>query len=287
MRLTNDQVESFEENGFLILENLFSETEIEILMGELPRLFAEESPRRIMERTGAVRTVFAPHFSNEVYDRLSRLPRLLGAAQQLLGSEVYIHQYKVNAKVALEGDQWEWHQDFLYWHKEDGMPTPRVLTAAIFLQEVHEFNGPLLVIPGTHKRPLIDIKADRKYLKEDHTSLRTELDVEPAWMPTLTADLKYKINKVILGRLLQNSRIHAVKGPAGLALFFHGSLFHASAGNLSAADRISLFVTYNSVHNPLRRLEKPRPTFIANPDCTPLSPVDDNALLEMSVQHTR
>ena len=286
MRLTKEQVESYEENGFLVRENLLSETEIEILMGDLPGLFAEESPRRIMERTGAVRTVFAPHFSNEVYDRLSRLPRLVEAAQQLLGSEVYIHQYKINAKVALEGDQWEWHQDFLYWNKEDGMPTPRVVTAAIFLQEVHEFNGPLLVIPGTHRQPVVDLKAEQKYFKEDHTSLRTEMDTAPPWMSTLTADLKYKINKDILGRLLRHSRIHAIKGGAGLVLFFHGNLFHASAGNLSAADRISVFITYNSVRNPLRRPEKPRPTFIANPDCTPISPVDDNALLEMSVQHT-
>lgn len=282
LRLTKEQVDSYEENGFLILENLFSEAEIEILLAELPKLFAEDTPRRILEKSGAVRTVFASHFSNEAYHRVSRLPRLVEAAQQLLGSEVYIHQFKINAKVALAGDQWEWHQDFLYWHKEDGMMTPRVMTALIFLQEANEFNGPLLVIPGSHKEAIIDVRPGQKYLSQGSSPNGQKLHANTPWMSTLTADLKYKINKEILARLLQNSSIRAIKGPAGLALLFHGSLFHASAGNLSPDDRLSLFITYNSVENPLRRVEKPRPAFIANPECSPITPLDDGALLEMN-----
>src|SRR5205085_12600576 len=113
----------------------------------------------IRERNGAVRTVIASQITNAVVRRFSHLLRLVEPANQMLGSNVYIHQFKINAKVALEGDQWEWHQDFLYWHKEDNMPSPRVLTAVLFLNHVTDFNGPILVIPGSHNEGMIDVNA--------------------------------------------------------------------------------------------------------------------------------
>jgi ectoine hydroxylase len=275
MRLTADQIEHYHQNGFLVMRNHFSPTEIEILLDELPHIFAEETPRKILEKSGAVRTVFASHTDNEVYGCLSRLPRLVEPARQLLRSEVYIHQFKINAKVALEGEQWEWHQDFLYWHKEDGMPGARVLTAAIFLQDVNEFNGPMLVTPGSHTEGMIEVVAQEIHPSEDYET------AVPTWMPTLTADLKYKINKEILARVTERHCIYAVKGGAGFVLFFDGNLFHASANNLSPRDRLSVFITYNSVENALCEVNHPRPEFIASRDFRPLTPLTENALLEL------
>src|SRR5215211_3916464 len=140
MRLTKEQLNSYEENGYLLVPDCFSRDEIESIASELPGVFQENTPRKVLERSGAVRSVFAPHVSNETFDRLSRHPHILEPAQQLLDDDVYIHHYKINAKVALEGDQWEWHQDFVYWHREDSMPAPRALTAVLFMQEVNEFN---------------------------------------------------------------------------------------------------------------------------------------------------
>lgn len=269
MWLTAQQIEHYHQHGFLVMRNYFSPIEIEILLDELPNIFAHDTPRRILEKSGAVRTVFASHTDNEVYGALSRLPRLVEPAKQLLDSDVYIHQFKINAKVALEGEQWEWHQDFLYWHKEDGMPGSRVVTAAIFLQEVNEFNGPMLVTPGSHREGMIDVNA------------QVNGSDGPAWMPTLTADLKYKINKDILSRVTQQHDILAIKGGAGFVLFFDGNLFHASANNLSPRDRLSVFVTYNSVENALVDVPDPRPQFIASRDFTPIKPVEDDALMEL------
>lgn len=269
MWLTAQQIEHYHQNGFLVMRNYFSPIEIEILLDELPHIFNHDTPRRILEKSGAVRTVFASHRDNEVYSALSRLPRLVEPAKQLLDSDVYIHQFKINAKVALEGEQWEWHQDFLYWHKEDGMPRSRVVTAAVFLQEVNEFNGPMLVTPGSHRDGMIDVMAQMSG------------NGGPAWMSTLTADLKYKINKEILSRVTQRQEIQAIKGAAGFVLFFDGNLFHASANNLSPRDRLSVFITYNSVENPLVEVPNPRPQFIASRDFTPVEATDDYALMEL------
>lgn len=280
MQLTNEQVEKFEKDGYLVIESLFSPEELEVILGEVPREMAEESPRRIRETSGAVRSVFALHSTNEKFRCLTRLPRLVEPAKQLLQSDVYVHQFKLNAKVALEGEQWEWHQDFLYWFKEDGMPSPRVLTAAIFLQDVNDFNGPMLVIPGSHKE-MIDVEAQEVEALGSVAPRSAEGDGAGSWIHTLTANLKYKINRKILAGLLTKNSIYAAKGRAGFVLFFHGNLFHASSNNLSPYDRMSIFVTYNSSENCLHDMKKPRPTFIADRDYTPIMTVSDDALLRM------
>jgi len=279
MRLTNEQLESYVRDGFLLLTDYFSPAEIEILLTETGLIFAEDTPRRILEKSGAVRTVFASHQTSEVFRCLSRLARLVEPTREILGSEVYIHQFKINAKVALEGDQWEWHQDFLYWHKEDAMPAPQVLTAAVFLQEMNDYNGPILVIPGMHTEGMINIQPVVKHRPDN--GRHGNGDAQPPWHSTLTADLKYKIDKEILARLMSKSRIAAVKGPAGSVLFFHGNLFHASAGNISPWDRVCVFISYNSVENKLGAMENPRPEFIASRDFSPIVPVPDDSLLVM------
>ena len=70
---------------------------------------------------------------------------------QLLDEDVYMHQYKVNAKAAFDGEVWQWHQDFGTWHRDDEMPEPRAMNIAVYLDDVTPANGPLLFIPGSHK----------------------------------------------------------------------------------------------------------------------------------------
>src|SRR5690348_2127416 len=126
--LTHAQRKSYEAEGYLLLPECFSRREVAEMKSELPALFAEESPRRVVEKDGhRVRSVYGSHVTHEVFHRLSRDPRLVQPAQQLLGSEVYVYQFKVNAKAAFGGDLWEWHQDFIFWAKEDGMPAPRAV----------------------------------------------------------------------------------------------------------------------------------------------------------------
>jgi ectoine hydroxylase len=284
MRLSKGQYDFYEENGFLLITNYFSSDEVETLMAEIPTVFRENSPRRISETSGDVRTVFASHFDNALFNRLSRLPRLVGPASQILGSEVYIHQFKINAKVALGGDRWEWHQDFLYWYKEDAMPAPRVLTAALFLQDVNEFNGPMLIVPGSHKEGMLKIipgeddTPDEKWERNGQS--------RPSWAATLTADLKYKLDKQVFAKLVEKRKIMAVKCPSGSVLFFHGNLLHASASNLSPWDRVCVFITYNSVENTLHKCGQPRPEYIACRDFTPVVSVPDEAILELRAQRS-
>ncbi|HYC27567.1 MAG TPA: phytanoyl-CoA dioxygenase family protein, partial [Chitinophagaceae bacterium] len=133
MKLTSKQVEYYHENGYLILENLFTPGEVNLMLREMNSIIHEDCPRRILEKNGAVRSFFAPDMSNSLFSRVTRLKKLVEPSLQLLGDDVYIHQTKINSKHAMLGDWWEWHQDYTYWKYDDGMPRPDVLTAMIYL----------------------------------------------------------------------------------------------------------------------------------------------------------
>src|SRR5262249_40918576 len=136
----------------------FSQVEVNRVKAELPVIFAQDSPARILEQDGiVVRSVYGSHKTNEMARRLACHPRIVEPAMQLLGGKVYIYQFKINAKAAFGGDVWEWHQDYIFWHHEDGMPTACVLNALVFLDEVNEANGPLMLLAGSHKEEMIEV----------------------------------------------------------------------------------------------------------------------------------
>ena len=82
-------------------------------------------------------------------------PRMIEPIEQIFGEKLYMHQFKINAKAAFTGDVWQWHQDYGTWKRDDGMPEPRAMNIAIFLDEVMPINGPLMLVPQsqTRRRP--------------------------------------------------------------------------------------------------------------------------------------
>lgn len=269
MELTNEQIEQYEREGFLLVPGLFSPPEVEVLRRELPSVFNDTSPRRVLENDGrTVRTVNGSHLDNATLTALTRHPRLLGPARRLLGSDAYVYQFKTNAKRAFSGDVWKWHQDFVFWAKDDGLVEPRLVSAVVFLDEVNEFNGPLLLVPGSHRRGAIDVPAQRK-MGED----------EPEWLSDVSADLTYTVGQETLQELVREHGIQAPKGGSGSVLFFHPNVVHGSVGNISPFDRVLMIVTYNSVENLPREVPSPRPEFLVGRLTDPLSPLPDDVLL--------
>ena len=226
---------------------------------------------------GIVRSVYGSHTTNEVFNKLSRHPRLVEPVQQLLGSEVYVYQFKINAKAAFGGDVWEWHQDYIFWQKEDGLGSDRAASVAIFLDDVNEFNGPMFIIPGSQAEGVIDKSAQTL-----PAGMRNQVyENSPAWISNLTADLKYSLDRETIASLVEKHGLFAPKGPAGSALFFHCNLVHASSNNISPFDRTVVFVSFNSVENVPEWRENRRPDFLASRDATPIVPVLDDALMRL------
>jgi ectoine hydroxylase len=261
--LTEDQIRRFEQDGYILLPDLFDEAELDVLRGELPAVFGEAGPHRVVEAgAGVVRGVHGVHETNPVFGTLVRLPRLVEPARRLLDDDVYVHQFKINAKLALVGEVWEWHQDYRFWRDEDGMPTPRALSAAVFLDAVDEFNGPLMLVPGSHKDGVHDAT-----VRDD-----------AGWADTLTAKLKYSLSVEALARATSERGIVAPKGLAGSVLLFHSNILHGSTPNMSPNNRTIVLVSYNSAENRLHDVPDPRPEFIASRKFSPVTTVQDDAL---------
>ena len=151
MHLTPEQIHSFEEQGFVLLPECFREEETALLRDEAERILKLDRQEIWREKTGAPRTAFAAHTFSEVFGLLARHPRLIEPLRQMFGEDVYVHQFKLNAKAAFEGEIWQWHQDYGTWARDDGMPQPRAMNIAVFLDEVLPFNGPLIGITSSRK----------------------------------------------------------------------------------------------------------------------------------------
>jgi len=256
MKLTREQLVRFDREGYLFFPSLFSPAEIETLTEEVPRLFAQRRPENVREKDGdAVRTNFAAHMYSAVFARLARHPRMVEPVKQLFGEDVYMHQFKINGKVAFDGDLWQWHQDYGTWKNDDLMPEPRAMNIAIFLNEVNEFNGPLMFIPGSHKLGVIDAAHD------------TTTTSYPLWT----------IDHDTIRKLVERGGLVAPKGPAGSLIVFHACLVHASTANLSPWDRWNVYLSLCAVSNHIRRFK--RPEYIAHRDFTPIQCLPDDCLV--------
>jgi ectoine hydroxylase len=155
MQLTAQQLEQFAEEGYLFLPGCFSEREVAILRDEAKRIYASDRQEVWREKTGAPRTAFAANTYNEAFRLVGTHPRLIEPVEQVVGEKLYMHQYKINAKAAFEGDVWQWHQDYGTWARDDGMPEPRAMNIAVFMDEVMPINGPLMLIPRSHRHGVV------------------------------------------------------------------------------------------------------------------------------------
>ena len=256
MKLTQQQIEQFDRDGYLFFPSLFTPPEIGALNDEVPRLYAQHRPENVREKTGdVVRTNFAAHLYSYPFAKLARHPRMVRPVTQLFGEDVYMHQFKINGKAAFDGDVWQWHQDYGTWRNDDHMPEPRAMNVAIFLDDVNEFNGPLMFIPGSHTLGVLDAEHD------------TSTTSYPLWV----------INHATITKLVERGGIVAPKGPAGSMILFHGCLVHASTSNLSPWNRVSVYLSLCAVSNHIRRFK--RQGYIAHRDFTPIQCLPDDCLL--------
>src|SRR5436190_17034847 len=161
MKLDLEHIARFEREGYLFFPGLFGGAETQALLDAVPALYRRREALNVREKgSDAVRTNFAAHLVSEPFARLARHPRMVGPVQQLLGEALYMHQFKINGKMAFEGDVWQWHQDYGTWRADDLMPTERAMNVAIFLDDVNAYNGPLMFIPGSHRRGVVDAAHD-------------------------------------------------------------------------------------------------------------------------------
>ena len=130
------------------------------------------------------------------------------------------------------------------------------MNVAIFLDDVNEFNGPLMFIPGSHTLGVLDAEHD------------TSTTSYPLWV----------INHTTIKKLVDRGGIVAPKGPVGSMIMFHSCLVHASTSNLSPWNRVSVYLSLCAVSNHIRRFK--RPEYIAHREFTAIECLPDDCLLK-------
>jgi ectoine hydroxylase len=256
VQLSKEQIHRYHDEGFLILESVLDSGEVEALRIAYRRDRDVPGEHRITEDdVEDVRAVYASHRRQAEFSSLVCSSRLLGPVRQLLsGSNVYVYQFKINAKPAFSGGGWSWHQDYTAWRIADNLPAPRLVNVGLFLDDVDEFNGPVVFVPGSHR--LQSVTAGM-----NGTTARSAQHLDPDDIALTPGEVATMVNR---------SGMEGAKGRAGSVVFFSPEIVHGSGSNISPFERKLLIITYNDVQNPPRPLGEPRPEHLVSRDTTPL-----------------
>ncbi|MGO1119718.1 phytanoyl-CoA dioxygenase family protein [Rhodovibrionaceae bacterium A322] len=260
MKLTAEELKQFDEEGYLFFPDRFSPEEAALLKEEADEIYKLDRKEVWRESSGVARTAFAAHQYSEPFSRLGRHPRLIEPVEQILDGQVYMHQYKVNAKAPFDGEVWQWHQDYGTWARDDLMPEPRAMNIAVFLDDVTAANGPLLFIPRSHKSGVFEAGHD------------LESTSYPLWT----------LDRATITKLAEEGGIVAPCGKAGSVLMFHSNLVHASPPNISPFGRIIVYLSLCETSNHIRQFK--REEWIAHRDFTPIETLPDDCLTELVQQ---
>ena len=262
--LSQAQAAQFDRDGYLVLEDVFSAQEIAFLQQEAGTLLADpgalDADTVITEPGGGeIRSIFEIHRQSQVMQRLAADARLADVARFLLDDEVYLHQSRLNYKPGFQGKEFYWHSDFETWHVEDGMPRMRALSMSVLLAENTPHNGPLMLIPGSHRKFLTCVgeTPDNHY--------RMSLKKQEYGVP----------DEDSLAELADEMGIVAPTGKPGTVILFDCNVMHGSNGNITPFPRANAFLVYNAVSNRLTApfgVPTPRPSFIAAREAEAIAP---------------
>ncbi|MEM6470810.1 MAG: phytanoyl-CoA dioxygenase family protein [Planctomycetota bacterium] len=265
MELNAQQVDAYREEGYVFLPDLIPMSLVDDMRSSLEDAVDAELPGKVMEQDReTLRMIHGIHQSVPAFRQLARHASIIEPVRQFLGTEVYIHQFKVNFKAAFDGEVWQWHQDYVYLREDDGIREPHMANAIVFLDDVNEFNGPLLVIPKSHHEGNVSTLT----VEQQHSAYQDS----PNWIEAMTTRLKYTVARDEVARLVDKFGIVAPKGPAGSVLFFHPNCVHGSSTNMSPFGRKIIVINFNSTENLPVAPQTPRPEFLASSDYRPIVP---------------
>lgn len=218
--LTTEQIAFYHENGYVMVEDVVTPDQLQALR-DVTYQFIERS-RAVTESDDVfdldeghssekprLTRIKLPHKQHRVYAEVLKNERMVGILQSLLGPNVCLQTAKLNTKAPGGGAAVEWHQDWAFYpHTNDAL-----LACGLMLEDVTEDNGPLMVMPGTHKGPVLSHHNDGVFCGA----------VDPD------------------DPLFDKNRIVTLTGKAGSMTIHHVRTLHGSAPNRSDRARLILF----------------------------------------------
>ena len=219
--LTSDQIEFYFENGYLLVEDAVTPDQLAQMRGitldfiersrnvtvsdevyDLDEGHSSEMPK--------LTRIKLPHKQHPFFWEVLKNSRITEVLRQLVGPSAVLQTSKLNVKAPGGGAAVEWHQDWAFYpHTNDDM-----LAFGVFLEDISAENGPLQVIPGSHKGPILS------HNSSDGIFCGA---VDPC-------DPEFEQEKAV-----------TITGKAGSMSVHHVRALHGSAPNLSDRARLLLF----------------------------------------------
>jgi ectoine hydroxylase-related dioxygenase (phytanoyl-CoA dioxygenase family) len=223
--LTRAQIDTYNEIGAIVLPDILSAAEVASLR-EATDHFVRES-RHVTAHDAVydledshsqseprVRRIKTPHLHHPAYDAIARHPGILAALADLWGPDIRFDTSKLNMKSAGYGAPVEWHQDWAFYpHTNDDLAA-----VGVMIDDMAMENGPLMIMPGSHKGPTFDHHADGVFCGA---------------MDPRNQDCDYAKALPLLGK-------------AGSITIHHVRAVHGSAPNISDRDRRLLLFQYRA-----------------------------------------
>ena len=223
--LSDAQIAQYDRDGYVVVPDVLSDEQL----AQLRRVTDDyvEGSRAVTKHDSVydlepghsaeqprVRRIKHPHRQHSTYGALVKHPAIVGVLQDLWGPDVRFHSSKLNLKSAGFGSPIEWHQDWAFYpHTNDDLAA-----VGIMLDDCQLENGPLLILPGSHRGPIYDHHYEGRFCGAIHP---------------VTSGLDF-------------SAAIPLTGKAGSVTFHHVRAVHGSAPNLSAVDRRLLFFQYGA-----------------------------------------
>lgn len=223
--LTSAQVSAYRETGWVVIPQAFSTAEVDVLETAALDVLERPGPEVGREADGSPHVCWGMHLFDVRLAALVHHPTLVEPSRQLLGSDFYVHQSRINMKQT-NGSIVAWHQDFGTYHRVDGVPDPRGIMIAVFLDDVTDVNAPLLAVPGSHREGLVSTAS-----------------VDPA-TPDFEEVSKYRYDIMpdTMSRLVGTYGLQSITAPAGSLLLMDMTVVHGSSVNISPLRRLLLYI---------------------------------------------
>jgi phytanoyl-CoA hydroxylase len=228
--LSPEQVDAFWRDGVVVAEDAVTPEQLAALRAvfdgwvQESRAHAEDYGETVDGRarfdlqpghspeTPGLRRVQSPEEVSDIYAGVMREAATVDMVADLIGPNLRFHHGKVNSKLPGTATQVKFHQDFPF----QPMSNDDIITCLLFLDDVTLKNGPLEVVPGSHRGPLYS---------HWHAGRFTG-----AVADDVTAEVAQKAVPCT--------------GKAGSVCLMHSSLLHGSAPNLSDGPRTLYITTY-------------------------------------------
>jgi ectoine hydroxylase-related dioxygenase (phytanoyl-CoA dioxygenase family) len=233
--ITQDQLNDFNKNGYILIKSLFNKEEIDLLKKTAveDRELDNHSFGRADGEGGTVRLSLWNHPGNNIYGMIARSHRIVDKVEKLLDDEVYHYHSKMILKDPEIGGAWAWHQDYGYWY-QNGVLFPHLVSVFIAVDKATKENGCLQVIKGSQHMGRVE--------------------------HILTGDQAGADQERVDEALKRLELVYCEMDP-GDTIFFHSNLLHRSDQNKSPNSRWSLICCYNAASNdPYKESHHPRYT---------------------------